>query len=192
MESSATLRMGIHRDSSHDNLVVVSHHHSALADVIDQAVAVGERAAFQRSNCATLVERLRRLQPLLDEVRDSKMLVSGAEFAMVEGAAGKAKQLLERCGPHGSKVYMVSECCRFGPVRVSDTAVRSECGRLASGAGGLHWRSGVSGLGSERAGRARTPGLAPAGNLVTDTWPQLSLSSEFRECKILLGGLRAI
>jgi hypothetical protein len=28
------------------------------------------------------------------------------QFALVEGAAGKAKQLLERCGPHGSKVYV--------------------------------------------------------------------------------------
>ena len=111
MENSATpappvVRMGILHDGSHDNLVVLPPHR-APADVIAAAVAVGERAHFQRSNCVTLVERLKRLQPLLDEVRDSKMLVSGAKFEPVADAVVAATQLLERCGPHGSKVYMV-------------------------------------------------------------------------------------
>lgn len=99
--------MRIHRNNSHGNLVV-NQHHSALADVIDKAVVVGERAAFQRSNCVTLVERLRRLRPLVDEVLDSKTPVVGFRFDNVEDAVVKAKELLERCGPDGSRVYMVS------------------------------------------------------------------------------------
>jgi hypothetical protein len=42
---------------------------------------------------------------------------------------------------------------------------------------------------------AKLKDFVPVGNLVIDTRPQLSLiraSSEFRECKIMLGGLRAI
>lgn len=97
--------MRIHRNNSHGNLVV-NQHHSALADVIDKAVVVGERAAFQRSNCVTLVERLRRLRPLVDEVLDSKTPVVGFRFDNVEDAVVKAKELLERCGPDGSRVYM--------------------------------------------------------------------------------------
>lgn len=59
---------------------------------------------FQRVNCATLSERLKRLQPLLDEVRDSRAL----GFESVESAVLKAKQLLDRFGPNASRIYMVS------------------------------------------------------------------------------------
>lgn len=108
-------RMGIHshinNGSSHgsSNIVVANHLlGSGDTDVLDKAVVVGERAAFQRANCATLVERLRRLQPLLDEVRDSRTLVSEPGFESVEGAVVKARELVERCGPHASRLYMVS------------------------------------------------------------------------------------
>ncbi|KAG0596928.1 hypothetical protein M758_UG296500 [Ceratodon purpureus] len=66
----------------------------------------GERGAVARANCATLADRLKRLQPLLEEVRDCKVLVAGAEFKVVEGAVVKARELLERCGARGSKVYV--------------------------------------------------------------------------------------
>lgn len=59
---------------------------------------------FQRANCATLSERLKRLQPLLDEVRDSRAL----GFESVESAVLKAEQLLDRFGPNASRIYMVS------------------------------------------------------------------------------------
>ncbi|KAG0574089.1 hypothetical protein KC19_VG233000 [Ceratodon purpureus] len=95
MESSATpapsavVRMGIHWEenskSSGDG---------------------GERVAGARANCATLADRLKRLQPLLEEVRDCKALVAGAEFQAVEGVVVKARELLERCGSRGSKVYL--------------------------------------------------------------------------------------
>lgn len=110
MESSATPqsppRMGIH---SSNNTSPGNTNHCSTGDVLDKAVVVGERpASFQRANCATLVERLKRLQPLLDEVRDSRTLVSEPGFESVEGAVVKAHELLERCGPHASRVYMVS------------------------------------------------------------------------------------
>lgn len=105
--------------SGHGNNLVVNHLASTPAgtDVLDKAVVVGERAAaaaaaasFQRANCATLADRLKRLQPLLDEVRESRM--PGLES--VEGALAKAQELLERCGPQASLVFMVSLGLGFG------------------------------------------------------------------------------
>lgn len=107
--------MGIPSSNSHDgsSTIVVGNHlpcdtSSAPPDDEVQGDKAVEGAAFQRANCATLAERLKRLQPLLDEVRESRTLVSEPGFESVEGAVGKAKELLERCSPHVSRVYMVS------------------------------------------------------------------------------------
>lgn len=87
-----------------------------ITEVIDKAVVVGERATLQRTNCNTLLEPIRHLKPLLDEVRDwSVSPVAGggggggpATFDGLELAVTKAKELLDKCGASGSKVYTVS------------------------------------------------------------------------------------
>ena len=87
-----------------------------ITEVIDKAVVVGERATLQRTNCNTLLEPIRHLKPLLDEVHDwSVSPVAGggggggpATFDGLELAVTKAKELLDKCGASGSKVYTVS------------------------------------------------------------------------------------
>lgn len=85
-----------------------------ITEVIDKAVVVGERATLQRTNCNTLLEPIRHLKPLLNEVRDwSASPVAGggggpATFDGLELAVTKAKELLDKCGASGSKVYTVS------------------------------------------------------------------------------------
>ena len=67
--------------------------------------------------------------------------------------------------------------------------VLSECRHfraraMLSATGGLHWRSGVSGFGSERGGPRLARGLTLARNLITDRLDEVE--QRIRECGILL------
>jgi hypothetical protein len=84
---------------------------SNCIQLIHKCVVVGDRARTARSSCQRLVSRLKPLKPLLEEIRESKLLpFSGAiaGFASLENGLTKAKELLELCGGNGSHLYMVT------------------------------------------------------------------------------------
>jgi hypothetical protein len=83
---------------------------SNCMQLIHKCVVVGDRARTARSSCQRLVSRLKPLKPLLEEIRESKLLpFSGAiaGFASLENGLTKAKELLELCGGNGSHLYTV-------------------------------------------------------------------------------------
>jgi hypothetical protein len=86
-------------------------HALELYTAYTQVLVVGDRARTARSSCQRLVSRLKPLKPLLEEIRESKLLpFSGAiaGFGSLENGLTKAKELLELCGGNGSHLYMVT------------------------------------------------------------------------------------
>lgn len=90
---------------------------SPLQEVLDNIsqsihgiVSLNGKAEFNQAICQSLVDQLKLLKPVLDEVRDSKTssIESGIKlFGELDVALNKAKELIERCGAKGSKIYRV-------------------------------------------------------------------------------------
>ncbi|CAK9193558.1 unnamed protein product [Sphagnum troendelagicum] len=102
---------------------------SNCIQLIHKCVVVGDRARTARSSCQRLVSRLKPLKPLLEEIRESKLLpFSGAiaGFASLENGLAKAKELLELCGGNGSHLYTVTILhCKIIRVRSSTLMLSS-------------------------------------------------------------------
>uniref|UniRef100_A0A0C9S3F4 RING-type E3 ubiquitin transferase n=1 Tax=Wollemia nobilis TaxID=56998 RepID=A0A0C9S3F4_9CONI len=87
--------------------------HVLLADIyhsIHEIVTLNEKIESDHVNCQNLVEQLKLLKPLLDDVKDSKIALTGSavrSFEELNSALDTARQLIERCGGKGSKVYRV-------------------------------------------------------------------------------------
>ncbi|GBG64750.1 hypothetical protein CBR_g46708 [Chara braunii] len=80
-----------------------------VAHLVTMIVALGERARIHKDNCENLVQRIKLIAPLIDEVKDSKTPLSEqaiAAFEQLENVLEKSKKLLEKCGTC-SKMYML-------------------------------------------------------------------------------------
>ncbi|XP_057854018.1 U-box domain-containing protein 4 [Cryptomeria japonica] len=87
--------------------------HVLFADIyqsIHEIVTLNGKIGADHSNCQCLVEQLKLLKPLLDDVKDSKTALTGSVVRVFEelcAALKKARELIERCSAKGSKVYRV-------------------------------------------------------------------------------------
>ncbi|XP_057862242.2 U-box domain-containing protein 4 [Cryptomeria japonica] len=80
--------------------------------------SLGEKARSNRSNCHNLVSLLKLLKPLCDDLGKSNIVMTGQVTRALEAldaALIKARDLVERCGPKGSKIYMVLHSEQFQP-----------------------------------------------------------------------------
>jgi hypothetical protein len=79
-----------------------------ISQSIHGIVSLNGRTEINQGNCQSLVDQLKLLKPVLDEVRDSKISLTGSgikPFEELDVALNKAKELIERCGVKGSKIY---------------------------------------------------------------------------------------
>lgn len=85
---------------------------------IQVLISLSEKARHNRSNCHNLVGQLKFLKPLFDEMEKSTITMTAPVLRALEAldsTLNKARELVERCGPKGSKIYMVLCSGQFQP-----------------------------------------------------------------------------
>lgn len=81
-----------------------------ISQSIRGIVSLNEKTEINEGNCQSLVDQLNLLKPVIDEVRDSKISLTGSGiklFKELDVVLSNAKKLIERCGAKGSKIYRV-------------------------------------------------------------------------------------
>eukprot|EP01018_Ginkgo_biloba_P030339 Gb_38670 [translate_table: standard] len=79
-------------------------------------VSLNAKTEFNQANCQSLVDHLKLLKPMFEDVGDLKTAVTGPVirgFEELDLALNKAKDLIERCGPNNSKIYRVLRSQQF-------------------------------------------------------------------------------
>eukprot|EP00271_Cylindrocystis_brebissonii_P016388 TRINITY_DN3988_c0_g4_i1.p1 TRINITY_DN3988_c0_g4~~TRINITY_DN3988_c0_g4_i1.p1 ORF type:complete len:1349 (+),score=248.11 TRINITY_DN3988_c0_g4_i1:576-4622(+) len=75
-----------------------------------QCIQAGQGAQNHKDNCRRLIDRVRLLVPLMDDVRKAEItssLAAAVAFERLEQALSKARDLINACGKAAGRVYMV-------------------------------------------------------------------------------------
>eukprot|EP01018_Ginkgo_biloba_P006660 Gb_37110 [translate_table: standard] len=82
---------------------------SNMSHSIQAIISLAEKARYNRANCHILVDLLKLLKPMHDDIGKSNTVSTGPVVRALEtldAALNKAKELVERCGPKSSRIYM--------------------------------------------------------------------------------------
>ena len=83
---------------------------SNMSHSLQLLISLSEKARHNRSNCNNLVGQLKFLKPLFDDIEKSNITMIAPvlrELEALDSTLNKANELVERCGPKGSNIYMV-------------------------------------------------------------------------------------
>lgn len=91
---------------------------SNMSHSLQLLISLSEKTRHNRSNCNNLVGQLKFLKPLFDDIEKSNITMTAPVLRALEAldaTLNKARELVERCGPKGSKIYMVLCSGQFQP-----------------------------------------------------------------------------